>query len=67
MNEACDRDDREKILDQWISGCQRDIRLVRENLNSLRMQIEHAQKKLERLVREEKAYLLFKEEISDED
>lgn len=67
MNKACDRDDREKILDQWISGCQRDIRLVRENLNSLRMQIEHAQKKLERLVREEKAYLLFKEEISDED
>lgn len=67
MNEACDRDDRENILDQWISGCQRDIRLVRENLNSLRMQIEHAQKKLERLVREEKAYLLFKEEISDED
>ena len=67
MNEACDRDDRENILDQWISGCQRDIRLVRENLNSLTMQIEHARKKLERLVREEKAYLLFKEEISDED
>ena len=67
MNKACDRDDREKILDQWISGCQRDIRLVRENLNSLTMQIEHARKKLERLVREEKAYLLFKKEISDED
>lgn len=67
MNKAFDRDDREKILDQWISGCQRDIRLVRENLNSLTMQIEHARKKLERLVREEKAYLLFKKEISDED
>ena len=66
MNKA-DRDDREKILDQWISGCQRDIRLVRENLNSLTMQIEHARQKLERLVREEKAYLLFKKEISDED
>lgn len=67
MNKACDRDDREKILDQWISGCQRDIRLVRENLNSLRMQRDHARKKLECLVREEKAYLLFKKEISDED
>lgn len=66
MNKACDRDDREKILDQWISDCQRDIRLVRENLNSLRMQRDHARKKLERLVREEKAYLLFKKEVDDE-